>query len=72
MGWVYCGCRSVVAIFVFSQGNKVAKAKKKLSLKQAAEELTAMAEKHLASLPEEEQEVRVAAFARRDFRSDRG
>jgi len=45
----------------------VAKAKKKLSLKKAVDELTAMAEKHLAVLPVEEQEARVAAFARRDF-----
>lgn len=50
----------------------MAKAKKKLSLKKAAEELTAIAEKHLATLPEEEQEARVAAFARRDFKSGRG
>lgn len=50
----------------------MAKAKKKLSLKKAADELTALAEKHLATLPEEEQEARVAAFARRDFKSGRG
>lgn len=50
----------------------MAKAKKKLSLKRAVEELTAIAEKHLATLPEEEQEARVAAFARRDFKTGRG
>jgi hypothetical protein len=49
----------------------VAKAKKKLSLKQAADQLAALAEKHLATLPEEEQDARVAAFARRDFKSGR-
>ena len=47
------------------------KAKKKLSLKRAVNELTAMAEKHLATLSEEEQEARVAAFALRDFKSGR-
>ena len=40
---------------------------KKISLKKAAEELAAIAEKHLVKLPEKEQEARVAAFARRDF-----
>ena len=49
----------------------MAKTKKKLSIKRAAEELAAMAEKRLATLPEEEQEARVAAFARRDFNSGR-
>lgn len=48
------------------------RAKKKLSLKKAVEELTAIAEKHLATLPEEEQETRVAAFSRRDFKSGHG
>jgi hypothetical protein len=43
------------------------KKKKKKSLEQAAQELTAMAMKHLSTMPEEEQEARVAAFARRDF-----
>ncbi|HTW24252.1 MAG TPA: hypothetical protein VMD78_11665 [Candidatus Baltobacteraceae bacterium] len=41
--------------------------KEKTTLKEAAEELTAMALKSLSKLPEEEQEARVAAFARRDF-----
>jgi hypothetical protein len=49
----------------------VAKAKGKLSLKRAADELTAMAEKYLATLPEEEQEARVTAFARREFKRGR-
>ena len=48
------------------------KKKKKLSLKKAVEELTAIAESHLRTLPEEEREARVAALARRDFKSDRG
>jgi hypothetical protein len=69
--WVYCVDRSVAANLAFSQGSEVTKRKKKLSLKKAAEELTAIAEKHLANLPEEEQEARVAAFARRDFKSGR-
>jgi hypothetical protein len=42
---------------------------KKLTVKKAAEQLTAVAEKHLANLPEEEQEARVAAFARVNFKS---
>jgi hypothetical protein len=46
----------------------VPKAKKRASVKRAVDELTAMAEKHLATLPEEEQDARVAAFARRDFK----
>lgn len=63
---------ALTATLVLSQGKQVAKAKKKLSLKQAAGQLTALAEKHLSALPEEEQDARVAAFARRDFKSDRG
>jgi hypothetical protein len=43
------------------------KKKKKMSLKEAAEELTVMALKSLSKLPDEEREARVAAFARRDF-----
>lgn len=49
----------------------MAKAKKKLSLKRAVNELTALAEKRLASLPEKGQHARVAAFARRDFKNGR-
>lgn len=45
----------------------MAKAGKKLSLKRAVDELAAIAEKHLATLPEEEREAKVAAFARREF-----
>ena len=37
---------------------------KKLSLDQAAKKLAAITEKHLSSLPEEEQDARVAAFER--------
>ncbi|MFY9690625.1 MAG: hypothetical protein WA369_12390 [Candidatus Acidiferrales bacterium] len=40
---------------------------KKTSLLETAEELTVMAQERLSALPEEEQEARVAAFARRDF-----
>jgi len=49
----------------------VTKPKKQLSLTRAVEELTAIAEKHFAALPEEEREARVAAFARRDFKGRR-
>jgi hypothetical protein len=42
----------------------MAKKSKKLSLKQAAGKLTAIAEAHLAHLPEEEQDLRVAIFSR--------
>ena len=44
---------------------------KKKSLEAAAEELATIAERHLAKLPEEEQEARVAAFARVRFTSAR-
>lgn len=50
----------------------MAKKKKKLSLKEAAEKLTANAERHLETLPEEERDARVAAFARVDFKTGRG
>lgn len=50
----------------------MAKKRKKLSLKQAAEKLAAIAEKHLAALPEEEQDARVEAFSRRRFKTGRG
>jgi len=40
------------------------KKRKTLSVKQAAERLTAIAEKHLGALPAEEQELRVANFER--------
>jgi len=45
--------------------------RKKPSLREAAEELTAMAQKYLSAMPEEEQEARVAALARRDFSGGR-
>ena len=44
------------------------KKKKKLSLDEAAEALTRIAERHLSKLPEEEQESRVAAFSRVTFK----
>jgi hypothetical protein len=40
------------------------KKKKTLTIKQAAEQLTAITEEHLSSLPEEEQDLRVEMFAR--------
>lgn len=48
------------------------KRQKKLSLEEAAEKLTAIAERHLATLPVEEQDARVAAFARVTFETSRG
>jgi hypothetical protein len=50
----------------------MAKKRKKIALKKAAEQLTAIAEKHLSSLPEEEQDARVALFTRRNFKKSRG
>jgi hypothetical protein len=50
----------------------MAKKRRKLSLKKAAEKLAKIAEQHLASLPDEEQAARVAIFSRRKFKSDRG
>ena len=47
------------------------KRQKKLSLEEAARKLTAVAEKHLSALPEEEQEARVAAFGRVKFETSR-
>jgi hypothetical protein len=38
-----------------------------MSFNQAVEELTDLVENYLSKLPEEEQEARVAALARRDF-----
>ena len=49
----------------------VAKKHKKISLKTAVDKLTEITEKHLSALPEEEQDARVAAFARRDFNASR-
>jgi len=46
--------------------------KKKISLKKAAEQLTVIAEKHLAFLPGEDQDTRVASFGRRIFKKSRG
>ena len=48
------------------------KTRKKPSLKATVDELVAIAERHLSRLPEEEQEARVAAFARVDFTPSRG
>lgn len=48
------------------------KRRKKLTLEEAAEKLTAIAERHLSALPEEEQDARVAAFARVKFGPSRG
>jgi len=47
------------------------KRQKKLSLEEAARKLTAVAEKHLSALPEEEQEARVAAFGPVKFETSR-
>ncbi len=47
------------------------KTRKRPSLKATVEKLTAIAERHLATLPEEEQEARVAAFARVNFTASR-
>lgn len=47
------------------------KRQKKLSLEEAAEKLTAIAERHLATLPLEEQDARVAAFGRVKFETSR-
>jgi hypothetical protein len=43
------------------------KHKKKLSLEAAAKKLTTIAQNHLSALPEEEQNSRVASFARVGF-----
>lgn len=45
--------------------------RKKMSRREAAKELTTQALKSLSKLPEEEQDRRVAAFARRDFSGSR-
>jgi hypothetical protein len=42
----------------------VPKKRKKLTIKQAAAQLTAIAENHLKDLPEEEQDLRVELFSR--------
>lgn len=42
----------------------MAKKRKKITIKQAAERLTAITEEHLRGLPEEEQDLRVEMFAR--------
>lgn len=46
--------------------------KRKISLKHAVKELTAIAEEHLASYHEEERDARVAAFSRAKITSGRG
>jgi hypothetical protein len=43
------------------------KSRKRPSLKATVEKLVAIAERHLATMPEEEQEARVAAFSRVQF-----
>ena len=48
------------------------KNKKKPSLEQTVEKLARIAEEHLATMPEDEQEERVATLARRTFTSRRG
>ena len=45
---------------------------KKKSLEATARQLASIAQEHLSKLPEEEQETRVAAFARVRFRSPGG
>lgn len=73
--YVSCEGGPDAVTLVFSailRGSNVPKRKKKLSLKKAVDELTALAEKHLATLPEEAREARVGLFAERDFKSDRG
>jgi hypothetical protein len=46
-------------------------AKNNKKLEATARRLAAIAERHLSQLPEEEQEARVAAFARVKFTNDR-
>lgn len=48
------------------------KSRKKPSLKQTVEKLALIAEKHLATMPADEQERRLAALARRKFTVRRG
>lgn len=43
------------------------KTRKKPSFKATVDKLTAIAERHLATMPEEEQEARVAALSRANF-----
>ena len=45
--------------------------RRKISLKKAVKELTAIAEKHLSQYPEEERDARVAAFSRAKITSAR-
>jgi hypothetical protein len=52
--------------------NMTQKRGKKLSVDEAAKKLTAIAERHLETLPEAEREARVAAFARVKFKTTRG
>jgi hypothetical protein len=47
------------------------KRNRKLSLEEAAAKLTEIAERHLSSLPEEEQDARVASFGRVEFAASR-
>jgi hypothetical protein len=47
------------------------KTRKRPSLKATAEKLTAIAERRLATMPEEAQEARVTAFARVNFTASR-
>lgn len=48
------------------------KKNKKPSLKQTVEALATIAEEHLSTMPEEEQEERIASLARRTFTRPRG
>jgi hypothetical protein len=48
------------------------KSSKKLSLNDAAKKLAAIAELHLSTLSDTEQDARVAAFARVKFKTSRG
>ena len=45
--------------------------KRKIGLKKAVSDLTAIAEKHLANYPEEERDARVTAFSRAKITSAR-
>jgi hypothetical protein len=47
------------------------KRKKQMSIEEAADRLAANAVTHLAALPEEEQDARVAAFAKLNFKKRR-
>jgi hypothetical protein len=70
-----CGIDSVVDSFGLGTHRirlSMPRKKTKPSLKQTINALTAIAEQHLSTMPEEEREKRVAAVARREFTSPRG